>query len=560
MSECQRARGVCRLTALLVASGLGVGCSLQPPQTPPAGTSGGRPGAAPPAQQPRVPERAARSLSRPAPRRCRSFQTTRPSPASRTPPKRSSPPTCASRATRPSRTCTRRRRRSTPTAVRALVGAPTGQRPDAAAACADAVHRRRSAPASSGGRSTATSATVSGSLPRRGRRRSTSRAPSGYAERDASVAAVPLSRRAGAGEQRARHVVPVEPYAMASRLSFFLWESVPDDALLRRRCTRRAADRRAARRAGAAHARATIARAASSGASIGSGSGSIASSDDEHLVRTPEVDPQLDGGEPGLGRARRRGSSSRTCSWTGVPFATCSLSRRAWVDGEMARIYGVAAPADPTRLVRGVAARATERAGLLTRASFLAGIRTAAGRRRRCAATPSSCASSASFRSRRRPASISRSRSAIRRRGRRRTACSSRRGPARRRARPATPAERLRLRASRTTTPAGAYQNDDNGLPVDASGTDHGTDVDGPFDGRIELSEALARERRGSPLRDEQWVRYALGRARGRRRGAAGRSARQRPSWRAAATCARCSWTSSTAPTLPHAPHRGELT
>jgi len=34
MIECQRARSVYRLTALLVASGLGVGCSLQPPQTP----------------------------------------------------------------------------------------------------------------------------------------------------------------------------------------------------------------------------------------------------------------------------------------------------------------------------------------------------------------------------------------------------------------------------------------------------------------------------------------------------------------------------------------------
>ena len=35
MSECQRARGVCRLTALLVASVLGVGCPSQPPSSQP---------------------------------------------------------------------------------------------------------------------------------------------------------------------------------------------------------------------------------------------------------------------------------------------------------------------------------------------------------------------------------------------------------------------------------------------------------------------------------------------------------------------------------------------
>src|SRR5689334_7721480 len=56
----------------------------------------------------------------------------------------------------------------------------------------------------------------------------------------------------------------------------------------------------------------------------------------------------------------------------GGTFPDLLRSGRAWVDGEMARIYGLAPPSDPTAWSE-VWLPGTERAGLLTRASFLAG-------------------------------------------------------------------------------------------------------------------------------------------------------------------------------------------
>jgi hypothetical protein len=60
---------------------------------------------------------------------------------------------------------------------------------------------------------------------------------------------------------------------------------------------------------------------------------------------------------------------------------------------------------------------------------------------------------------------------------------------------------------------AGRYQTIENGLPIDATGTIHGTDVDGPFDGAIALSDALSRSATVYDCATERWVRYALGRA-----------------------------------------------
>ena len=44
--------------------------------------------------------------------------------------------------------------------------------------------------------------------------------------------AVPLPLRARTGERRARRGVPLSDLELASRLSFFLWSSIPDDELL----------------------------------------------------------------------------------------------------------------------------------------------------------------------------------------------------------------------------------------------------------------------------------------------------------------------------------------
>ena len=59
---------------------------------------------------------------------------------------------------------------------------------------------------------------------------------------------------------------------------------------------------------------------------------------------------------------------------------------------------------------------------------------------------------------------------------------------------------------------AGAYRTRDNTLPVVASGELVGTDVDGPFDGAIELSQKLAQSQQVSDCAAANWVRYALGR------------------------------------------------
>ncbi len=60
---------------------------------------------------------------------------------------------------------------------------------------------------------------------------------------------------------------------------------------------------------------------------------------------------------------------------------------------------------------------------------------------------------------------------------------------------------------------AGHYQTTDDGLPVDASGKIHGTDVDGPFTGGIALSQALSKSEVVHHCATEEMVRYALGRA-----------------------------------------------
>ena len=113
------------------------------------------------------------------------------------------------------------------------------------------------------------------------------------------------------------------------------------------------------------------ARSASSGASPAQWLGLDRILLDERLVRTPQVDPPWT-------TATQASASPETQLFVqnilrrAGRFRDLLTSRRAWVDGEMSRVYGIAAPADP-RVERGVARPRRERAGLLTRASFLAG-------------------------------------------------------------------------------------------------------------------------------------------------------------------------------------------
>ena len=60
----------------------------------------------------------------------------------------------------------------------------------------------------------------------------------------------------------------------------------------------------------------------------------------------------------------------------------------------------------------------------------------------------------------------------------------------------------------------GAWRTTDNGLPVDATGKLTGTrDVDGTFEGAVELGELLAESEQVQSCFARQWYRYALGAA-----------------------------------------------
>src|SRR6185437_181320 len=89
----------------------------------------------------------------------------------------------------------------------------------------------------------------------------------------------------------------------------------------------------------------------------------------EDLVRTPQVDP-------GWTAATQASASLETQLFVtnvlagGGTLPDLLTSRRAWIDGEMARIYGVPAPDVPWSEVQ---LPETQRAGLLTRVSYLAG-------------------------------------------------------------------------------------------------------------------------------------------------------------------------------------------
>ena len=93
---------------------------------------------------------------------------------------------------------------------------------------------------------------------------------------------------------------------------------------------------------------------------------------DEHAVRTPVVDPQWT-------VASQASASQETELFIentlvgGGHLADLLTSPRAWVDAEMARIYGLPVPARPSATWNEVTLPMNERAGVLTRASFLAG-------------------------------------------------------------------------------------------------------------------------------------------------------------------------------------------
>ena len=311
-------------------------------------------------------------------------------------------------------------------------------------------------------------------------------------------------------DQAAGSIVSLEPYEMASRLSFFLWASGPDDALLdaaahdalhtdeqiRAQAQRMVQDDRATRVLWSFHRQWL-------------GLDRILL--DEHSVRTPEVDP-------GWTAATQASAWEETHQFVanvlgqGGTFRDLLTSKRAWVNGEMARVYGVGAPDDPSAWTETVLPD-TERAGLLTRAAFLAGFS------HRGATSPPVRGNGIQLR----------------------LLCelpiSPPPGVDLSQPKPADgqgPVTNRMLFETRTSPAAcqgchaglngfgfgfelydaaGHYHTTEQGLPIDASGAIHGTDVDGPFLGAIALSDSLSHSATVYQCAAQQWVRFALGRA-----------------------------------------------
>jgi hypothetical protein len=307
-------------------------------------------------------------------------------------------------------------------------------------------------------------------------------------------------------------VVPVEPYAMASRLSFFLWQSVPDDALLqaagqgrlqsedqvRSQAVRMLGDDRAKRLLWSFHRQ-----------WLGLDRILLA----EGATRTPAVDPHWTAATQASAFTESELFVENVLAQGGT-FRDLLTSRRAWVNGEIARVYGLAAPRDPASWGE-VTLPAAERAGLLTRAAFLAGYSHVG------ATSPPVRGNGIELR----------------------LLCSLPLSPppgvdlSQPMAAPGSGPQTNRMLFEARTRPAacqachrglngfgfgletydaaGHYRTTDDGLPVDARGTISGTDVDGPFTGGVALAQILAGSEVVHRCAAQQWLRFALGRAPG---------------------------------------------
>ena len=305
-------------------------------------------------------------------------------------------------------------------------------------------------------------------------------------------------------------VIEVEPYAMATRLSFFLWESGPDATLLD------AAAHGALGSAEAVHGAAQRMLDDPRAARVfwdfpRQWLGLDRVLQDEHALRTAEIDARWTTKTQASANQETRLFVQNTLAGGGT-LRDLLTSRRAWVDGEMARVYGLPAPADPTTWSE-TTLPATERAGLLTRASFLAGYS------HRGATSPPVRGNGIQLRflcqlpiSPPPDADLSQPKAA-----------------------PGSGPQTNRMLFEARTKPgacqgchvglngfgfgfeqydaAAHFRASDNGLPVDARGAILGTDVDRAFDGAIDLSQALAESETVHACATAELVRYALGRA-----------------------------------------------
>ena len=302
----------------------------------------------------------------------------------------------------------------------------------------------------------------------------------------------------------------VDDYDMASRLSYFLWESTPDAELLasaeRHELRTDEQIRRAAlRMLGDQKVRRSL------WGFLGQWLGLGRIEDSEHAVRTASVDAAW--------TSRTQASALQESKRFAESFADeqsrladVFLSRHAWVDSEMARVYGLSEQIDEGSW-KHVQLPESERAGMLTRAAFLA------GQSHRGGTSPPIRGNSVLLHTLCVPPSSPPPNADL-------SMPTLQPGEG-----PRTNRQLFEQRTQGSScagchqslngvgfgfeqySASGAFQLVQNGLPIDASGELFASDRNGPYDGAIELSERLSQSRVVHDCASKQWLRYALGRA-----------------------------------------------
>lgn len=311
----------------------------------------------------------------------------------------------------------------------------------------------------------------------------------------------------GLPDPAADDVVALEPYELASRLSLFLWGSVPDDALLDAAAAGSLDDpeglrAQAERMLEDPHARGTVESFHVQWLHLDK----LAAQD-----KDPALYPLFDEELRDAMLAETRRFAGHVVLDGDARLETLLTSSETWIDAPLFELYGLPVPAghDPAEAV---ALDPAQRAGLLTQASFLATHahhnQTAPIHRGVVVLTELLCQPPPPP-----PPDVN-----------------------------ATPPDPVPGSTTReifeqqTAEPycagchklingiglgfegydaIGAFREVENGLPVDQSGEVVGTDVAGTFDGAVELAHKLAESQQVRDCVATQWFRYSLGRLEG---------------------------------------------
>ncbi|MCB9688370.1 MAG: DUF1592 domain-containing protein [Alphaproteobacteria bacterium] len=298
-------------------------------------------------------------------------------------------------------------------------------------------------------------------------------------------------------------VVPLTDHELATRLSYLLWETTPDDALLAEAdagTLRDGLDAQIDRLLADPRARRTVSHMAEQWLQI-----TNLQDLPKDGLSYPSWSPEL---ALDLREETRRFVEHEVFDGDGTLEALL-LSRTAFVDGPVAEVYGVQGPPSPDQWVE-VQLPADERAGLLTRAALLADAahadQTSVVHRGKLVYEQLFCGIQPAP-----PGDLNITLPPLD------DDLSTRERYARHIQDPACSGCHLNMDpvglGFEHYDAVGAWRDTEgNGLPIDASGVVHYGTARGPFDGALELSEKAAGASDVSDCYVTQWVRYGFGR------------------------------------------------